>query len=87
MDRDRAFLEGWRNRCTQRSLSHESKPCSFYTQNNAYITFLDKVAGSLEPGKLADFVVLDTDLLTCKPEGIKETKVEATYLGGKQVYP
>jgi predicted amidohydrolase YtcJ len=59
----------------------------FYTANNAYILFLDKVAGTLEPGKLADFAILDTDLLTCKPEALRETKVEATYLGGKKVYP
>ena len=32
-------------------------------------------------------VVLDRDLLSCPVDGIKDTKVVATYLGGKQVYP
>src|SRR5207249_11108303 len=39
----------------------------FYTTNNAWLLFKEDKLGSLEPGKLADFVVLDTDLLTCPP--------------------
>src|SRR5437899_354720 len=37
----------------------------FYTANNAFLLFRDRQVGSLEPGKLADLIVLDTDLLTC----------------------
>jgi predicted amidohydrolase YtcJ len=70
----------------EESLTRE-QTLRFYTANNAYILFLDKVAGTLEPGKLADFAILDTDLLTCSVEKIRETKVAATYLGGKRVYP
>jgi len=70
----------------QEALSRE-QALRFYTANNAYVLFLEKQTGALEPGKLADFVILDTDLLTCKPEAIRETKVEATYLGGRRVYP
>ena len=58
----------------------------FYTMNNAYILFLDDQAGSLEPGKLADLIVVDTDLLECPPEKMPETKVLQTYLGGKAIY-
>ena len=59
----------------------------FYTRNNAYITFLDHQLGSLQPGMLADFVVLDQNLLECPVDDIRKTKVITTYLGGKQVYP
>lgn len=58
----------------------------FYTKNNAYIMFLDDQTGSLEPGKLADLAVLDTDLLECPEEAIRDTKAVATYLGGRAVY-
>jgi predicted amidohydrolase YtcJ len=59
----------------------------FYTMNNAYIVFLDDQIGSLEPGKLADLIVLDRDLLTCPVDDIKGTQVVQTYVGGNQVYP
>jgi predicted amidohydrolase YtcJ len=58
----------------------------FYTTNNAYIVFLDDQIGSLEPGKLADLIVLDRDLLTCPIDDIKDAKVTATYVGGKQIF-
>jgi predicted amidohydrolase YtcJ len=58
----------------------------FYTINNAYLMFLEDQTGSLEPGKLADFVVLDTDLLTCPVDAIPKTRVLQTYVGGKMVY-
>ncbi|MDR3675772.1 MAG: amidohydrolase [Acidobacteriota bacterium] len=58
----------------------------FYTINNAYLTFEEKQKGSLEKGKLADFIVLDKDILTCPTDAVKEIEVEQTYLGGKLVY-
>ena len=58
----------------------------FYTKNNAYLLFKEDKLGSLEPGKLADLVVLDTDLLTCPVEKIVETQVLRTYLNGKMVF-
>ncbi len=57
-----------------------------YTINNAFLTFEEAQKGSLEPGKLADFIVLDRDILTCPVEAVKDIKVEATYLGGARVY-
>ncbi len=57
-----------------------------YTVNNAFLTFEEARKGSLEPGKLADFIVLDRDILSCPVEEVKDIKVEATYLGGARVY-
>jgi hypothetical protein len=58
----------------------------FYTINNAFLTFEEAHKGSIEPDKLADFVVLDRDILTCPVGDIKDITVEATYLGGSKVY-
>ncbi|MBI5384507.1 MAG: amidohydrolase [Verrucomicrobia bacterium] len=58
----------------------------FYTMNNAWLLFCDDRLGSLEPGKMADFIVLDTDLLTCAVEAIARTQVDETYLDGKPVF-
>ncbi|HSU69584.1 MAG TPA: amidohydrolase family protein, partial [Tepidisphaeraceae bacterium] len=57
-----------------------------YTINNAWLLFKEKQVGSLEPGKFADFIVLDTDPLTCPPEQIEKTKVLRTYLAGRLVF-
>jgi predicted amidohydrolase YtcJ len=57
-----------------------------YTINNAFLTFEEARKGSLEPGKLADFIVLDRDILSCPVDQVKDIKVEATYLGGARVY-
>ncbi|HQU46213.1 MAG TPA: amidohydrolase family protein, partial [Pirellulales bacterium] len=57
-----------------------------YTDNNAKIMFLDDRTGSLEPGKLADFVILDRDVLECPVDDIRQTQVVATYIDGRAVY-
>ena len=57
-----------------------------YTINNAFLTFEEKEKGSLEVGKLADFVVLKTDLLSCPVDDVRTITVSETYLGGKRVY-
>lgn len=57
-----------------------------YTWNGAYITFEENIKGSVEPGKLADFAVLDTDILTCDPADIVKTKVLMTIVDGNVVY-
>ncbi len=58
----------------------------FYTINCAKAMFLDKDVGSLEKGKLADFIVLDTDLLMCPDDAIREAKVLRTYSDGRLVF-
>ena len=52
----------------------------------AYSNFEEKEKGTLEPGKFADFIILDTDLMKCKPEEILKTKVLSTYIGGQMVF-
>lgn len=59
---------------------------SMYTRNAAYVSFEEDLKGTIEAGKLADFVILDTDVFHTAPEKIKDIKVEKTYLGGKLVY-
>lgn len=52
----------------------------------ARATFEESNRGSLEPGKWADFVVLDTDLMTASVEQIPEAKVFSTWIAGVPVY-
>lgn len=57
-----------------------------YTINNAFLTFEENEKGSLEKGKLADFVVLEKDFLTCPLDEVKDLQVAETWLGGRRVY-
>jgi predicted amidohydrolase YtcJ len=57
-----------------------------YTINGAYASFEESIKGSLEPGKLADFVILDKDITTIDPVAIREVNVIRTVVGGKSVY-
>ena len=52
----------------------------------AKANFEEQEKGSLEKGKMADFVILDTDLLKSSPQNILKTKVLKTYLNGEKVY-
>jgi predicted amidohydrolase YtcJ len=56
------------------------------TINNAYLTYEEKIKGSIEPGKLADFVILSQDILTVPEEQIRSTQPLATYVGGQKVF-
>ena len=56
------------------------------TLYSAWCGFEEKVKGSLEPGKLADFCILHDDLLTMDPEEIVNMKVDATIVGGEVKY-
>lgn len=52
----------------------------------AYASFMEDVSGSLTPGKYADFVVLDQDIMRVAPDQILDTRVLMTVLGGEVVY-
>jgi len=57
-----------------------------FTQAGAYASFEEDFKGSIEIGKIADFIILDKDLLTVNPYEIKDVNVLKTYLGGKLVW-
>jgi predicted amidohydrolase YtcJ len=56
------------------------------TLGNAYLTLEENTKGSIETGKLADFVVLPQDILTCPPKDIESMEVQMTVVGGKIVF-
>ncbi|MBK7927388.1 MAG: amidohydrolase [Bryobacterales bacterium] len=57
-----------------------------YTNGAAYLQFNEKKAGSLEPGKYADLVMIDRDFLTCPEEEIRAIQPLATMVEGKLRY-
>src|SRR5690348_2231304 len=57
-----------------------------WTWNGAYLMFEEKEKGSIEPGKLADMVVIDKDFLHCPVDEIKDIEPLETIVGGKTVY-
>src|SRR5713101_921242 len=57
-----------------------------YTLGAAFAGRREKTEGSLEPGKLADFILLDRDLFKIEPSEIDKTEVLITVVGGKVVY-
>jgi len=59
---------------------------TLFTLRSAYASFEENIKGSLEPGKLADMVVLSKDVFTVDPKEILTTEALYTILGGKIVY-
>jgi hypothetical protein len=57
-----------------------------WTINGAYVSFDEKVKGSIEPGKLADFAVINKDYLSCPEDEIKDIDPLRTVVGGRIVY-
>ena len=57
-----------------------------FTLGSAYASFEENIKGSIEVGKLADFVVLSRDPTRASPETIKDIEVETTFIGGEMVY-
>ena len=57
-----------------------------YTSGAAFAEFEEKQKGKLEPGMLADFVILDQDITSVPPQKVLATKVLQTVVGGKTVY-
>jgi predicted amidohydrolase YtcJ len=57
-----------------------------YTTGSAFAEFAEKDKGTLAPGMLADFIVLDKDVTAIPPEQILHTRVLQTVVGGKTVF-
>ena len=53
---------------------------------SAYSNFEEKERGSIEVGKMADFVILDADLMKIENEKMRATKVLKTFIGGEMLY-
>lgn len=57
-----------------------------HTRKNAFLVFQENSLGSIQPGKLADLVVLDRDYLTIPAAQIKDIKPVMTMVGGRIAY-
>ena len=57
-----------------------------FTVHAAYAGFAEEQFGALEPGRYADFIVVDRDISAIDPSDISETEVLATYVGGERVW-
>lgn len=79
---DGANPDGWQ---PQEKITVEQALKS-YTFNNAYANFDEDIAGTLQAGKRADFIILSDDPRAVKPEAIKNIKVNATFIDGNTVF-
>ena len=57
-----------------------------YTINGAYQEHMEHIRGSIEVNKVADFQILDKDVMTCPVTEIGSANVVMTICGGKVVY-
>jgi predicted amidohydrolase YtcJ len=81
-DRDGHPAGGW---APDQRMSREEALKSF-TINAAYAAHAENDLGSLTPGKLADLIVLSTDVMQVSPRDILTAKVRTTIIGGRIVY-
>jgi predicted amidohydrolase YtcJ len=79
---DGKYPQGW---FPEQKLSVQ-EAIAAYTIGSAYAEFQEHEKGSIEPGKLADMVLLSQDVLTIAPAAIRETQVLKTFLGGVEIY-
>jgi predicted amidohydrolase YtcJ len=79
---DGKHQEGW---IPEQKLTLE-EALSGYTLGAAYAEFQEGEKGSISPGKLADLVILQSDIFAIPPESLPEVKVDTTILGGKVLY-
>jgi predicted amidohydrolase YtcJ len=57
-----------------------------FTRGAAYAGFAEKVMGAIEPGKWADFIIVDRDPTTVTPQALGRTMVLETWVGGEKVF-
>ncbi|MEA1071857.1 amidohydrolase [Sphingomonas sp. LY160] len=73
---------GWR---PQDKVSVE-QALSGFTRDAAYAGFAEDKFGALEPGRYADFILVDRDITTAAPTDVAAAKVLETWVGGKKVW-
>jgi hypothetical protein len=74
--------EGW----TPDQRMTRAEALQSFTRSAAFAAFEENLKGSIEPGKLADFLVLDRDLMTIPPRDVLATRVRMTFLNGRLVH-
>jgi predicted amidohydrolase YtcJ len=80
------FNEGYQRAYAPREATDRVTQLKALTTWGAHYVFREKTMGSIEPGKLADFVVLDRDFLTVPQDEIPKIKVLMTVVGGRPVH-
>ncbi len=80
-DRDGNPAGGWR---AEQKLTPQEALAAF-TTGSAYAAFAETRVGTLTPGKWADFLIVDRNVLTAPPADLWRTKVLATWVGGRKV--
>lgn len=63
-----------------------SQTFNSFTLDAAYGGHQEKIIATLEPGKWADFIVIDKDIFSGKPELLWQTKVLETWIAGEPVF-
>ncbi|WP_237065308.1 amidohydrolase [Microbulbifer guangxiensis] len=81
-DRSGQPATGWR---IQEAMTQEEALRAF-TLDAAYASHQEQVIGNLEPGKLADFILLERDIFTIDPQEIWQVRVAETWVEGKSVF-
>ncbi|WP_446751942.1 amidohydrolase [Vulcanisaeta sp. JCM 16161] len=59
----------------------------YYTYGSAYLLREENELGRLEPGYLADFIIIDKDPLSVSDKELRNIKILETYVGGQRIYP
>jgi predicted amidohydrolase YtcJ len=57
-----------------------------FTLDAAYAQHMEDRVGTLEPGKAADFILVDQDIFGVAPESLWKTRVLETWVAGKRVF-
>ena len=81
-DRQGAPAQGWR---TEEAMTLEQALRAF-TLDAAYASHQEKVIGSLEPGKFADFILLERDIFAIDPQEIWQVQVAETWVEGEKIF-